>query len=174
MELLEGRKLSKHLLERYAKNPRNWSFTVSPSPKDGFFDAIVANKDEVWQLKLDSIFKPSPFMLGARVDVDPSRVSSPNTIPYGYRKLEPQILLEVFKSLAEGQKSSPDDLSPKLDSILGSIDTVVPTRGGSYAEGPFIMTNKETAIVSDGQKKLDDKLNSEMRKLLRGRFSSYG
>ncbi len=172
MELHEGKVLSRILLERYAKNPKNWSFTVSPSPKDGFFDALVANREEVWQLKLDSVFKSSPFVLGAKVDIDPSKITVSSSVPYGYRKLEPTVLLELLKSMVEEEGNQ--DNPRKLDSILGSLDTVVPTRGASYAEGPFVMTNKETTIISDGQRKLDDRLNVEMKKLLRNRFQSYG
>jgi len=170
MELIEGKALSKLLLERYSKNPRNWSFTVSPSAKDGFFDAVMANKDEAWQLKLDSIFKPAPFMLGAKADVDPIKIQSPSPIPYGYRKLEPQVLIEILKSFSEEKKAE----TLRLDSILGSLDTVAPSGFGNYAEGPFVMTNKDATIISEEQRKLDDKLHMEMRKLLRSRYSSYG
>ncbi len=29
-----------------------------------FLDAIVSNPDEVWQLKIDSIYKPNPLVTG--------------------------------------------------------------------------------------------------------------
>ena len=32
-----------------------------------FFDAIVSNPNEVWQLKIDSIYKPNPLIIGTRL-----------------------------------------------------------------------------------------------------------
>jgi hypothetical protein len=177
MELLEGKALSKLILERYSKSPRNWSFTVSPSPKDGYFDAVIGNREEVWQVKLDSIFKPSPFMLGAKADVDPLKVQKLSSVSYGYRKLEPKVLMQILESFSEQDDyETQDRRTPykSFDSLLASLETVTPTPSGSYAEGPFVLTDRKANIVSDSQKKLDDKLHLEMRKLLRNRYSSYG
>ncbi|HEV2390208.1 MAG TPA: hypothetical protein VGS04_05735, partial [Nitrososphaerales archaeon] len=66
MEIFEGDTLYRMLLQRYSKNPRGWSFTVSPSSSGGFFDARVGGPEESWHLKLDTIYKPSPFVLGAK------------------------------------------------------------------------------------------------------------
>jgi hypothetical protein len=181
LELLEGRALSKLLLERYSRNPRNWSFTVSPSTRsDGFFDAVFANQEEVWQLKLDSIFKPSPLILGARADVDPLKIASPSPISYGYRRLEPLVLLELLKGLAkseelagEGSEPSREALS-NVDSILSSLETVAPRPGESYAEGPYVFTTRNATIISEGQKKLEERMSFELKKIMKNRFPSYG
>ncbi len=75
VEILDGATLRRLLLERYSKNPKNWNFTISPARSDGFFDALVSSPGEAYQLKIDSIFKPTPLMLGTSVDVDHSKFS---------------------------------------------------------------------------------------------------
>ena len=169
MEFLEGRALSKHLLERYSKNPLGWNYTMYPSSKDnGFFGAIVSGPDEVWQLKVDSIFKPNPLMLGTKMDIDPQSVKPPGTINYGYRKIDNHLVGTLLKALAE------EKTGPVLDRVLGPISPVVPQGGEAYAEGPIVLTGRENAGIGAGQKELEDRLSQELRNLLRKRYQSYG
>ncbi len=168
MKLLEGEVLRRHILESYSKNPRDWSFTISPSLRHGFYDALVSGPEGAWMLKIDSIFKPFPLMLGSQTEAD-SRLK-PGPFPYGYRKLSPQLVLQML-----GGEGSPrrDKTAADLLSVLGS-EPVVPEEGGSYAHGPFVFTSPGRAGLPDGQSELDEKLNSEMRRLLMARYPGYG
>ena len=172
MELLEGESLRRFVLERYSKNPKGWSFVISPSLKHGFFDAFVSGPDGTWMLKIDSLFKPLPVVLGSPTEADP-RVNSPfggSTFPYGYRKLPPELVLQML-----GSESHPrdEDTTSGLLSFLGS-EPVVPEEGSSYAEGPIVFTRTGRSGLSESQKKLDDRLTSEMRRLLKTRYPAYG
>ena len=169
VEILDGATLRKLLLDRYSKNPRNWNFTVSTSMRDGFFDGLISSPDESYQLKIDSIFKPSPLVLGTSVDVNHSTLKPLSQMSYGYRKLDPEFLMKLLSALDSGKQSAP------IESLLGSLDPVVPNQQGSYAQGPFVFTNEKiTTHLSSGQAALDSKLSSELRKLMRSKFSAYG
>lgn len=170
MEFLEGRALSRHLLEKYSKNPSGWSFTIYPSIKDdsGFFGAVVSGPEEVWQLKLDSIFKPSPLMLGTKVDLDPKTVKPLGQVPYGYRKIDSQLIGQLLKALEEKDDSS------LLDRAFSPVHPVVPEAGNAYAEGPFVLTGRENVGITGSQKDLEDRLSRELKALMRKRYSSYG
>ncbi len=174
MEFLEGRILSKYLLEKYSKNPKGWSFTMFPSSREdsGFFGALVSGPEEVWQLKIDSIFKPNPMMLGAKTDLDAAKVKRFGAVPYGYRKIDTTLLRQLMKALEA--ESKPEGGRVDLDRILAPVEPVVPRGGEPYAEGPFVLTDRESAGVSESQKNLEDRLSSELRKLLRSRYQSYG
>ncbi len=166
MEILEGEALYLALLQRYAKRPDGWSFTVSRSPDSGFFDALVGGPDEAWQLKLDTIYKPSPFVLGARTDRDPSK-NSLSPISFGFRRVEPQ----RAPSLLDG---SPEGMS-RLLAFLRTASPVAPTGGGSYIQGPVIFTSADQVGVSATreQQTVDRRLSEEMTKLIRRRYPSY-
>lgn len=181
MEILENRVIAKYLFEKYCSNPKNWNFIISTSSlKYGFFDATVSTTDEVWQLKIDSIYKPLPLVVGARVDLDSTKIErkiSNTSLPFGYRKLEPPIIMDIFKKLTEEHQMnalSESDVNSYLYSVLGSLETVTPINGTNYAYGPFLFTEKNTVNSNEYQKQVAEKLALRLRDNLRNRYTSYG
>ena len=169
MKLLSGEGLRKDILESYFKNHKEWSFVISPSPEHGFYDAIVSGPDEAWMLKIDSLFKPVPIVIGSPVEAKP-RSKSENPFPYGYRKVSRELVLRTLGG--EGYPPSDKRLASFL-SLLRS-ETVVPEGGGHYAEGPFVLTSSRKDVLSEKQKEIDDQLASEMHRLLKTRYPAYG
>ena len=167
MELLEGRDLKRRMLESYSRDTKGWSFVLSPS-KSGFFDATVSGPDVTWMLKIDSLFKPSPIVIGTKADASPRRFMGP--FPYGYRTFPPDLALRIMGDEGAGMKV---DARRNLLSLLQS-EPVVPEEGGSYAEGPLVLTDPEKVNLSESQEELDTRLTSEMRRLLRLRYPAYG
>jgi len=167
MEILEGSELRRRMLESYARNTRGWNFTVSPSPSSGFFDATVAGPDGVWMLKIDSLFKPTPIVIGSQAEALQRRPGGP--FPYGYRDLPPELALQLMGESGHGPSGR---VRRSLLSVLGS-EPVVPEKGGSYAEGPLIFTSPGNVSLSDRQREVDARLASEMRRLLRLRYPAY-
>jgi hypothetical protein len=169
MKLLEGESLKRHLLESYSKNPKGWNFVISPSVKHGFYDAVVSGPHEAWMLKIDSIFKPTPIVLGSPTEEIPN-LELADTFRYGYRSLTPELILQMLR----GEEYPPkNNAVANFLSILKS-ETVVPEEGKSYAEGPFVFTSKGKVDSSERQRDLDSKLASEMQRLLRTRYPAYG
>ena len=166
MEILEGEELYRALLERYSKNPRGWSFTVSPSATNGFFDARVGCPEESWHLKLDTIFKPSPFVLGAKTDRDTKGPPSP--ISFGFRRFEPQDAPQLLDDSPEG--------ASRLLAYLTSVSPTVPIASGSYLQGPHLYSARPQVSGSSmtrEQQRVDTRLADEMLKLVRRRYPSY-
>ena|SRR5579875_3653840 len=184
MEFLEGRILSRHILEKYSKNPKGWSFTIFPSSKEdnGFFGALISGPEESWQLKIDSIYKPNPMILGARVpDIGITRLARTGTIPYGYRRLDKGSILEILQYLSTSENETGNQVNNRkldpnhlLERVLAPIEPVSPRPGETYAEGPFVLTNRENMNLNKTQKDLEDRLSSELRKLMRNRYQGYG
>ena len=169
MELLEGEGLRRRMLEGYSRNPKGWSFTVSPSLSFGFYDAVVSGPDGTWMLKIDSRFKPLPTVLGSLAEGG-GRPQPGSAFPYGYRRLPPGLVLRLLG----GEGSAPKEvMSASLASVLRSEPTV-PEAGRSYAEGPIVLTTPGTVSLSENQKEVDARLSSEMRRLLKSRYPAYG
>jgi hypothetical protein len=166
MEILEGDALYRVLLQSYSKDPRGWSFTISPSSGDGFFDARVGGPDESWHLKLDTIYKASPFVLGAKTDQDLSR-SSPAPLSFGFRRVSPQEAPALLDDSHEGLD--------RLLAFLSAADPVAPTVPGDYIRGPYVFASrgKATGSLTREQQSVDSRLSDEMRKLVRRRYPGY-
>jgi len=77
MEVLEGKDLKKRMLESYSRDPKGWSFVVSPSPRSGFFDATVSGPAGTWMLKIDSLFKPYPIVIGSSAEAAGGLIQGP-------------------------------------------------------------------------------------------------
>jgi hypothetical protein len=167
VELLEGKDLMRRMLEGYSRNPRGWSFVVSPSRSE-FFDAAVTGPEGTWMLKIDSLFKPFPTVIGSRSGEGLEGPQGP--FPYGYRALPPDLALRIMEGEGAGRK---DRTMGELLSVLRS-EPVVPEQGRSYAQGPLLLAGPRSVTLSEGQKEIDAKLASEMRRLLRLRYPAYG
>jgi hypothetical protein len=169
MELLEGEILRRRVLKSYTKNPKGWDFVISPSPKSGFYDAVISGPEETWMLKIDSLFKPYPTILGSPTEII-SGLKPASPFPYGFRRLPREMLLQ---SLDEETGQPRNERVARLMAVLG-LETVVPEEGRSYAQGPFVLTNPGKVGLSENQKELGERLTSEMRRFLRIRYPAYG
>ena len=173
LDILEGNNLATNLFERYSANSRNWKFVVSVTQQNGnFYDAIVSNPNEVWQLKIDSIYKPNPLIIGTKIDVDPLRFNDNTHMPFGYRKLDPKKIGKILSNISENEDTSA--LSSYIASLISSTKPVVPSPNNSYAYGPFLFTQKNPIKVDDYQRKISDKLANRLNDKLRLLYSSYG
>ncbi len=176
MEILEDRILTKYLFQKYSSNPKNWNFIISTkSYSDNFFDAFVSNSDETWHLKFDSLYKPNPFILGARSELDSLSVEQrlKNTIPFGYRKLPDSYIKHFLRLKDESDVNNSSGISEDLNKILLSSHPEKPIHGNSYACGPFILTADNPVRYNDKQKIISEKLTSKLKDNLRKRYSSY-
>ena len=173
MDILEGNNLASNLFQRYSANAKNWKFVVSVSQMNGnFYDAIVSNPNEVWQLKIDSIYKPNPLIVGAKVDVDPVKFNDNSHMPFGYRKLDPEKIGKILSNMGENQDNS--GISSYISSLISSSEPEVPTPNNSYAYGPFVFTQKNPIKVDEYQKDISEKLASRLKDKLRLLYSGYG
>ena len=173
LDILEGNNLATNLFERYSANSRNWKFVVSVTQQNGnFYDAIVSNLNEVWQLKIDSIYKPNPLIIGTKVDVDPLKFNDNTHMPFGYRRLDPKKIGKILSNINESEDTSA--LSTYIASLVSSTKPEVPSPNNSYAYGPFLFTQKNPIKVDDYQRKISDKLANRLNDKLRMIYSSYG
>ncbi|HEY7081825.1 MAG TPA: hypothetical protein VH500_19190 [Nitrososphaeraceae archaeon] len=180
MEILKDKVLAKYLFERYANNPRDWKFIISKSSfDDGFFDATVSNRDEVWQLKIDSIYKPMPTVLGTKVDIDSVKFDKRlgySTIPFGYRTFDPPVIMNLLDKLSQDHHSMNDTIASRdtMNSILSSLETVRPETGKNYVYGPLVFTESNHAGIDAAQKQISKNLGLQLRDNLRAKYSGYG
>ncbi len=182
MEILDEKILAKQIFKKYSVNPRNWNFVISTnSIRDGFFDATVTNSDESWQLKIDSIYKPSPIITGTKLDIDPIRMKKTfddDVIPFGYRKIDAPVFMNMFRKISEEHevlsKKNTDYINMELNLMLNSVEPTVPKKGTDYLYGPFLYTSQNLIGRSSYQDIVSERLSSNIKKKIKERYPGYG
>ncbi len=178
MEILEEHDLATYLFNKYSLNQRKWNFIISTSQvNNSFFDAIVSNPDEVWQLKIDSIYKPSPLIMGTKIEADSSIIEKKlNTTEFGYRKLEADVLWKFIRNISRDQNHdsiNTTNVNIRLNSLLSSLEPVKPIKGYNYLYGPFIFTEKRMTKFDNRQDEISEKLSYRMHDNIRRKYSLY-
>ena len=182
MEILEDKILAKNIFRKYTVNPKDWNFVISTtSMNDGFFDAAITNPDEVWQLKIDSLYKPFPIIAGTKIDIESTKmkkIMDKNVIPFGYRKIDPPMLMNLFKRISEEQeiisKKDVDFVNKELNTFLGSLEPTVPVKDTDYLFGPFMFTSNNIIDKNSVQKNVSEKLSMNLRNKIKYRYPNYG
>jgi hypothetical protein len=169
MEVLVGDVMYDIIFKTYSRDQHGWSFTVSPAAKHGFFDALVANREEAWQLKFDTLFKPSPLVIGASVgSKEPDGAPPDNPFPFGFRELHPSWVERL------GARDEGVAMPRQLAALLAAMKPVVPQPGRAYAQGPFVLSGMPSVALTKSAADVDERLSSEMLKLVRNRYPGYG
>jgi hypothetical protein len=182
MEILEDKILANDIFKKYSVNPKNWSFIISTtSMNDGFFDATITNPDEVWQLKIDSLYKPFPIIMGTKVDMELTKMKkiiNKDIVPFGYRKIDPPLLMNFFKKISQEHdaisRKDVNYINKELNSILSSIEPTVPVKDTDYLFGPFLFTEKHIIDKNSSQKNVSEKLSINLKKKIKERYPGYG
>ncbi|MEE8168409.1 MAG: hypothetical protein V3T58_06010 [Candidatus Hydrothermarchaeales archaeon] len=145
--------LLREVQTRYDKDPKGWNFVVGPGEK--YFDIMISKGAKVWQLKLDTLYKPNPVGFGSLIDkreVPALDISGPS---FGYRPLsDEQIEALLTQSL---------DLEEIIEIEPMSLNKI---KSPIVAQGPILHTSKPMNYVSEKQKALDLKLRRKIDDLL--------
>jgi hypothetical protein len=161
----------KKVFAKYNKNPLGWKVLISNDEK-GFPTILFFSRDEVWELKFDSLYKPNPICVG-RNFTNPGekldqKFQSPN---YGFRPLEDDKAKMILKSLLK-ERTASNIVNEILQKEPKSLEDIEERK--MVLHGPIIHSPK-LPLISEQQVDLDIKLRSELQKLLwnRGIGSMY-
>lgn len=169
MEILDYSEVIKEIIRSYDRRPENWQVLMGRSPK-GFYDIIFSNPEEVWQLKIDTIYKPNPIGFGVKLEIDPVKIKVENFPPYGFRPISSNILDRIKEKI-----STYEDISSIItENIMKTPPTPIREikETSLAAVGPYIQ-KPSIEPVSQNQKELSKKLDIELEKLMREKYYLY-
>ena len=52
---------------KYNKNPVGWNISVGGRDPHGHGNIFISNNANIWQLKIDSLFRPNPYGVGTKL-----------------------------------------------------------------------------------------------------------
>ncbi|MFQ5711295.1 MAG: hypothetical protein ACE5GD_05890 [Candidatus Geothermarchaeales archaeon] len=160
------------MMRLYNKDPLGWGISVRMGRK-GYGDIFVLSpKGELWQVKIDSVYKPKPLGLGVKVGgfEESRKVISAKIPPYGFRPISKGHLEELRKNILQRRP---------VDKTVRGILTESPAPIGELVspgimQGPISFSSGER-YLSERQRELDKKLEKSLDELLhrRGLGSMY-
>ncbi|MHA1265491.1 MAG: hypothetical protein ACTSRS_09675 [Candidatus Helarchaeota archaeon] len=164
----------KELLEeiefKYNQNPKDWSILVGGQDHHGHGNIFISNKVNVWQIKVDSLFKPNPYGVGMKLGnvEDFHELIRPNDPSFGFRSLLPSHL-DLLRRNVERQKP----INEVIDKILSTPPVPLnQMKNNHYLMGPILHSSFK-GYISERQKELDRKLRKNLNDLLLSRGIGY-
>ncbi len=148
---------------KYNKDPQGWNISINRDSQSGYGNIFISNPLSIWQIKIDSLYKPNPYGLGVKLGEvkDFQDLVSGNEPPFGFRPLLPSHLEKLQQRV---EHETP--INDVIDEILGSNPVSMPQLQKSpFLMGP-ILHQPFQGYISDRQKELDRKLKRNLDNLL--------
>jgi hypothetical protein len=155
--------LMKEIWKKYNEDSMGWHVLVGRGSK-GYYDVFITNPKELWQIKLESMYRPNPIGVGVRIKNSTESAKLLRGIPdYGLRPLSKKTMAMMMSVIERGAPSV---------SALREIMSIEPKPHGEIAtpwilQGPVIHSVKPLELISDKQRALDTRLRVELDSLLR-------
>jgi len=187
MEVLKGDEVWEEVIKKYNKEPSSWRALEYESP-GGFYDLLIFNPGNTYLLKKDTVYKPTPLVIGMILDeteyhktvFNRERATAAQVIrspTYGFRQMPIKPIMEKIERFVDEGR----DPARIFDSFVGMMlkaqelakrTQPVPTDETRHAlVGPYISVGLEA--ISRSHRKLSAELDEEIRRLLRKEYPMY-
>ena len=165
MEFMPAEDAMERLLQKYNRDPKGWRVSIGDDPH-GYVDVFVRSPREFWQIKLDSLYKPTPLGTAAKIGGPSNKRKVDEGVPdFGFRPI-PE---DLFRRLLEPHTRGPDIAAEILRRDPMRLADI---RAPAIASGPIGLG----ANLSKRQGDLDADLRANLRKMLhrRGMEQEFG
>lgn len=149
------------ILKLYDKNPLGWKILVGRDDA-GYGSILIQTPEGLWEIKVDSLWKPNPIGVGAKIDKVGELEQIVGESPYfGFRPV-PKDYIKTLKEAIEDHRPI-DDI---IKSLLSQNPTAVnKLRSTGVLSGPVIY-RPEIPYISDKQLELDVLLRRNLNIML--------
>jgi hypothetical protein len=164
---------------KYNRKPEGWQVLRTKNSRE-FYDIFISNPKELWQIKLDTIYG-KPTGLGIKIeDENTSKIRKQNIPSYGLRPapLPKKFMEKLFREIMVYGHPSDESLEFLSRETLRILHTIPPTsieniRTRTSLHGPFIDSSIPSGYISERQRDLDLKLESELRRIMYKKHPFY-
>jgi hypothetical protein len=167
---VDSKKIREEIARKYESDPKGWRFLWNID-EGGRYNLVIAKKSKFWWLKEEMINPLLSVGCGVRSplesDLERSVFGGKDSGPsYGFRPVREEQMKRIIADISVG-KAPQMPLSEVLRSepiALKELDSSI------MMQGPFHHVARFTDLLSDKQRELDAKLNSELEKLILRRY----
>ena len=149
------------ILKLYDKNPLGWKILIGRDDA-GYGSILIQTPEGLWEIKVDSLWKPNPIGLGAKIDKVGALEQIVGESPhFGFRPV-PKDYIKMLKEALENHKPIDDIIKSILSQKPAAINTL---RNSGVLSGPVIY-RPEIPFISDKQVELDVLLRRNLNTML--------
>ena len=159
MKYKPAKRTFEELTRKYNKNPKGWMMAAGHDDR-GYFDIFVSNPNEVWQVKVDSIYKPTPVGLGMKVGgkAEARKVLSDKEPSFGFRPVSENLIESIVNNREEDMSSVLSQILKVEPMRLSEIRSPV-IAGGPIGHGDKFRLSKKQA-------EMDLELRKNLKRLM--------
>jgi len=160
--LRDSAKIRREIARLYDKDPQGWNVLVGKD-ETGFFDVLISHEKEAWQVKEYQV-NPYKFVgLGSRMPSLPSNPLATGEHPFGLRPIGLENIKEISSLIDE-----PKSLSELASKLLGEkpVSSSEAMESPAVLQGPIVQAKRPLDSLSTAQKRLDEKLRKELRRII--------
>jgi hypothetical protein len=161
VEIETREEILKRLSKKYERNPKGWSVLVKEN-KSGYSDFLISTADDLWQLKVDSLYRPNAKAMGMRIGgkTEAKSVESDSVPRFGFRPLPSDILEKLL-----GGDFEREELTKTIDRVLREDPKrLSDISSPGMIQGPIQFGWK--GYLSEKQEALDKRLKRSLDRLL--------
>jgi hypothetical protein len=149
------------ILKLYDKNPQGWKILVGRDDA-GYGSILIQTPEGLWEIKVDSLWKPNPIGVGAKIDkvgeLEQIVGESPH---FGFRPV-PKDYVKTLKEAIEDHRPVDDIIKSLLSQKPAAVNKL---RSTGVLSGPVIY-RPEIPYISDKQLELDVLLRRNLNTML--------
>ncbi|MBS3055376.1 MAG: hypothetical protein J4452_02715 [Candidatus Aenigmarchaeota archaeon] len=157
----------------YENDKHGWS--VSIGRKSGFYDILMEHGSTLWQIKTDTLYKPTAMGVGVKIEnvkIPASHVSPPN---FGIRPAYGSMLERYEKDMESSDFPSEEILKAILSSPLVTVPELKDSGTPAAFIGPLKLSPSPLATISEAQRELDAQMETELDRMMRRKYGGmYG
>jgi hypothetical protein len=167
---IDSKKIREEIARKYESDPKRWRFLWNIDDR-GRYNLVIAKGSKLWWLKEEMINPLLSVGCGVRSPLEEDLMHSvfggKDTGPsYGFRPVREEQMKRIIVDLSAGK-----DPQMPLSEILRSEPVALKEVDSSIMmQGPFYHAARFTDLLSDKQRELDAKLNTELEKLVLKRY----
>jgi len=160
-ELQPSDVIKKQVFKLYNADPTGWRILVGRDRR-GFSDLAIMHPPDAWVLKEQIINPYTSVGYGMKLKADDLGAASSSPYSFGLRPLSERRLKHIAELIERG-----GSLDEAMERIMRTPPLAYPAAlscSPIMAQGPVMVAQRE--ILSHGQKELDERLRTELQRLL--------
>ncbi|MEM3061159.1 MAG: hypothetical protein QW265_01980 [Candidatus Bathyarchaeia archaeon] len=167
MKIKTADEIMKEVMKKYNKDPKEWK-VFAGKDRAGYYDLVITHKSQIWLIKSEQI---NPFKwvgYGVKQSVESEeKIDKFSPFQFGFRPLSKRKIEELLENLNGPEKTN--------EFVLKLLNTqpkpIHEIKSPLVVQGPIVYSSKPLEIISEEQRRLDNKLKNELEKLIYKKYS---